>query len=161
MKYLVVILIGLSTHISYAQENPFFLSGGAGYNPSPLWASYAINATYITGSNLFTIGFQNGSSLTDEGRDNFTELSAMYGKTYHDRWFRWHAAVGLCNASGDWEDNNEDDHDYSIIGVPIETQIIITPVRFAGIGLKITKTFRDHSNGVLIMATLHLGKLMN
>jgi hypothetical protein len=161
MKHVLIVLIGIIFHESYAQvhENAYYVSGGGAYFSSGSRGVGLLNATFIVKNNIFSLGFQSGFKLTDESSDQYNELSLSYGKTFNNRWWRWYFAAGVCRATGDWEDDNEDDHKFTTNGVLFDTQLLFTPIRYAGIGLKLTGTSRKHSYGPWVMAILHLGKM--
>ncbi|MBL7960719.1 hypothetical protein JNL27_10830 [bacterium] len=157
MRILLIMLLLLISQIATAQnsKNAVFLSGGLG-SPGIFVINY--NFTAVINNNLISLGYLGGDDLT-ETPDQFTEYSFLYGRSQGSRWARFSIAAGIAVSKGHWEDYNEDVHHYEVLGLPIEGQVIFTPLPAIGIGLKMSKTFRKKSEGPYLMATIYLGNI--
>jgi len=161
MKHSLMLFVLMFSSQLFCQNSSrlYFVTAGVGYMPEPLKFATSFSGTYLTGKHQFSAGLEVGQKLTGESSDRFNEYFIMYGRCYSDHLFNFSVLAGISTSTGDWEDSDENDHNYRVIGLPIEAQCMFIPVKFVGIGLKFTKTFRKHDAGPYFMATLNLGKL--
>ena len=144
----------LNLGFCFAGSSNFF-GGGAGANLS-----------YLSNAGLFSIRFiylEQAHTMEPASLNNFqikqiSELSGLYGLSTKSKWFLASLSSGFGIIIGKQKTNNEE-HSFSTVGLPLESQLFIRPLPAIGFGITIFANVNSKKSYTGILFCLQLGKL--
>jgi len=166
MKSLFLILVLLSPGLVLAQGDSssirpkaptIFWNAGLGFIPDGTsgWAGFSTALSFRKGSTTYSAVLEDAESINIVG-GKYTGFGVLIGKTTMHRHWHADAAIGIGYTSGNYEDSDEDFHDYSTLSIPIRACIAWTPLPFIGLGLDLHGMMHKHTSGLMVSAVLEL-----
>jgi hypothetical protein len=167
--FLTVFIFLMSVNALVAQQNAWvgfdFGLIDESHASAKFW-SKNFNFHYQYNKHLFGIRITEGED-NDPGKGeywaDYREISFLYGTSFYFRWLRISAMGGMGYIESNFDGYGKNDYEkYTIktIGLPVEVKLLITPIKFVGLGFGFHAFLSTKRSYPGVELSLNIGKLV-
>ena len=123
------------------------------------WNIMNVSSNMMVDHHLMSVRYAEGEGIEEDADPGYREWAFLYGRGYASRWGFVSASIGISQVKGEYLIGSDATRSYKKMGIPLELQVIFTPIPYCGIGIKLIHTDPRNSPGDDLMYTIQIGHI--